>query len=140
MPRKILTETEIRILKKNPYTYKVTDKTIQFTVAFQEEFWRRYQCGEAPTQIIKELGYEKEILGEHRIEGISSHIKEVGTAGMEFYQGHSRPKRRKTVEYDEPSPTPKTLAFMQNELIYLHQEVEFIKKIMQADSAQRRNK
>ena len=33
--RRKFTEEEIRILAKNPYTYRVTDTTIRFTLAFK---------------------------------------------------------------------------------------------------------
>jgi len=140
MSKKTFSEQEIRRLKKNPYTHKVTAKTIRFTVAFKEEFWQRYQSGDAPTQIIKALGYDEEMFGVHRIEGILINIKRQAISSTGFYEGHCRPKRRATVEYYESVPTPKALALMQNELIYLRQEVEFIKKNMQADNEQGRNK
>jgi hypothetical protein len=39
------TEEQIRKLKKNPYTFKVTTKRLFFTAKFKEDFWIRYQAG-----------------------------------------------------------------------------------------------
>ncbi len=50
--RRKFTAEEIRILAKNPYTYRVTDTTIRFTLAFKEEFLRRYKEGLSPKQIV----------------------------------------------------------------------------------------
>ena len=134
MSRKIFTDKEISLLKGNPYTHKVTAKTIRFTAAFKEEFWQRYQSGETPTQIITALGYDEEMFGIHRIEGILTNIKEQAISSTGFYAGTCRPKRRATSEYYESVLTPKALALMQNELIYLRQEVEFIKKNLKTDN------
>jgi hypothetical protein len=140
MSKKTFTDDEIRSMKENPYTHKVSEKTIRFTAAFKEEFWQRYQSGETPTQIIKALGYDEEVFGIHRIEGILTNIKEQAISGVGFYEGHCRPKRRATAEYYESVSPPRALALMQNEIIYLRQEVEFIKKNLNADSGKGRSK
>ena len=50
-------------LRSNPYTYKVTYRTIAFTVEFKEIFYSRLQEGITPSTIVSELGYDPEILG-----------------------------------------------------------------------------
>lgn len=72
--RRKFTEEEMRILAKNPYTYRVTDTTIRFTLVFKEEFLRRYKEGLSPKQIVQDLGYRVEILGARRVEGLRDHI------------------------------------------------------------------
>lgn len=72
--RRKFTEEEIRILVDNPYTYRVTDTTIRFTLAFKEEFLKRYKEGFSPKQIVKDLGYSVDILGARRVEGLRDHI------------------------------------------------------------------
>ncbi len=72
--RRKFTEDEIRILAKNPYTSRVTDTTIRFTLAFKEEFLRRYKEGLSPKQIVQDLGYRVDILGARRVEGLRDHI------------------------------------------------------------------
>ena len=37
---KAFTPEEVRALRENPYTLKVTDKTIAFTRTFKEQFWQ----------------------------------------------------------------------------------------------------
>ena len=36
-------------------------------VEFKKEFWRRYKAGEAPTEILRALGYDTKILGRKQI-------------------------------------------------------------------------
>ncbi len=64
--RRKFTEEESRILVDNSYTYRVTDTTIRFTLAFKEEFLKRYKEGLSPKQIVKDLGYSVDILGVRR--------------------------------------------------------------------------
>ena len=41
MRRKFFTEEEMSILRKNPYTYKITPRHIYFTAEFKKEFLRK---------------------------------------------------------------------------------------------------
>ena len=54
MKRNTFTKREIRILKINPYTYRVTESQMFYTKEFKEEFWCRYQEGETPRKIVEE--------------------------------------------------------------------------------------
>ena len=42
MTVKRFTEQEKLLLRKNPYTYRVTDNMILLTVEFKETFWKLY--------------------------------------------------------------------------------------------------
>lgn len=42
------TAKEMKLLKANPYTFKVTKNKLYFTVEFKEAFWTAYQAGMAP--------------------------------------------------------------------------------------------
>jgi hypothetical protein len=82
---KTFTEEELKTIRSNPYVKSATTKMIRFTVAFKEEFWRRYneEC-QSPRQIMEELGFDPEIIGEKRIAGILIHIREQINSGEEF--------------------------------------------------------
>ena len=51
MKWKSFSTEEIATLRSNPYTYKVTDRTIAFTVEFKEIFYSRLQEGITPSTI-----------------------------------------------------------------------------------------
>lgn len=75
MNRNTFTKREIQILKSNPYTYRVTESQIFFTKEFKEEFWRRYQEGEAPRHIVEVPGYDSDMLGTSRPSGLQINIQ-----------------------------------------------------------------
>ena len=135
MGTKNFTLDEINELSMNPYTYKVSAKTISFTAEFKEKFWNMYCTGQSPRNIVEQLGYDPDILGATRIQGISDHIKEQERSGEGFHEG----RRSKPVEsrYDSMTPS-KALLKMQSEITYLRKELEFIKKIIVADDNKRR--
>ena len=130
MNRNKFTKREIQLIKNNPYTYKVTESQIFYTKEFKEEFWRRYQAGESPRTIVEALGYDPDMLGQYRINGLQINIQKQAQRPEGFSQGKGRHKGRKAELYDvDNNPSDETIIKMQHELLYLRQEVEFLKKI-----------
>ncbi len=132
MNRSKFTKREIQLIKNNPYTYHVTEAQICYTKEFKEEFWRRYQTGETPRVIVEALGYDPDMIGQSRINGLQINITKQAKREIGFTQGKGPGRKRKLQRelYDvEQKPTEETIVKMQHELLYLRQEVEFLKKI-----------
>lgn len=132
MNRNKFTKREIQLIKNNPYTYKVTESQICYTKEFKEEFWRRYQAGETPRAIVEALGYDPDMIGQYRINGLQINIQKQASRDGGFTQGKG-PGRKKKLQWElydvEQRPKEETIVKMQHELLYLRQEVEFLKKI-----------
>lgn len=120
------TQKQIKELKQNPYTLKIDEKRIFFTVEFKKVFWTKYQAGVSPRAIFKELDYNLDYFGQKQIDSIVQNIKKQAIKG-EFTEGYIRSNRMR-IQGQEEEITPKNLKQMQNELLYLKQEVEFLKK------------
>ena len=138
--RKRFTEKEIRILASNRYTYRITETTIRFTLEFKKEFLKRYKEGYSPTQIVTDLGYDASVLGKRRIEGIRDHIMKESLSEAGLHEGTLFPKMLPSSKDYTTIPKEKAIEYIQHELIYLRQEVEFIKKIITAENLKRRKK
>jgi len=132
---KNFTQKEIAILKKNPYTSSVSDSTLKFTKEFKEEFWRRYQAGQRTKKIISDLGYNLDILGDARIVGIYQHIKREAYSEAGFRDSCTRPDPKSKKEDFTDLPSDQALTRMQHELLYMRQELDFIKKIIKTDNS-----
>lgn len=130
---------QVKELKSNPYTLKVTKNKLYFTIKFKENFWISYQAGNAPRKILTDFGYNLEYFGQKQIDSIVQRIKKEALSGNRFTEGENHQKRiaiKATKE--EELVTPQSVERMQNELLYLRQEVEFLKKIIVADNHKKR--
>lgn len=129
MKWKSFTPEEILTLRKNPYTLRVSEKTIAFTRVFKEQFWSGLQEGKSKFEILKEMGYDPEILGLSRVEGITYHIRKEAEEPEGFHEGRRTraPYSLSTDSFAELQQA-QALRHLQAEVLYLRQEIEFIKK------------
>jgi hypothetical protein len=130
---------EIKQLKTNPYTHNVTKNKVYFTAKFKEIFWIKYQGGDAPRKILADLGYEAGLFRQKQIDSIVQRIKSQALSGNGFREGENRTKRTGVKEPISRNDLPQSLEYMQHELLYLRQEIEFLKKIIKADNSKRGN-
>ena len=125
------TQMQIKELKSNPYTLQIDDKRIFFTIEFKKVFWTKYQAGMSPRAILKELNYNLDYFGQKQIDSIVQRVKKEALVG-EFTEGYSRNNRMKIKEPPDDI-TPQNIKQMQNELLYLRQEVDFLKKVLKTE-------
>lgn len=133
------TPKQIKELEANPYTLKVTKNKLYFTIKFKEDFWINYQAGNAPRKILSDLGYDLEYFGQKQIDSIVQRIKKEALSGNGFREGENRERRipMKATNREELS-SPQSIERMHNELLYLRQEVEFLKKIIMTNNSKKR--
>jgi len=135
--QRIYTVEEKEKLESNSYTLKVSESRFYPTVKFREDFWIRYQAGNSPRKIIKDFGYDLDLFTQKQIDGIVQKIKKQALSGNGFSEGENR-ERRPKIKPPLPDNTPETISKMQAELLYLRQEVEFLKKIIATDNSKKR--
>lgn len=129
------TSKQIKQLKMNKYTLNVTKNKLYFTVKFKEDFWIRYQAGDAPRKIIIDLGYDIELFQQKQIDSIVQRIKKQALSGNRFTEGENRTKRVPLKKIDPENKKEASTSQMQHELLYLRQEVEFLKKIIKVHNS-----
>lgn len=135
------TVKEMKILKSNPYTFKITKNKLYFTVEFKETFWNAYQAGNAPRKILEDLGYNLDMFGQKQIDSMVQSIKRQAQSGYGFRQGENRIRRKKdeVKRLDKVSDdSQEMLERVWNEVKYLRQEVEFLKKIVKTENTAKR--
>ena len=134
------TTKQIKQFEANPYVYKATKHMIYYTAKFKEDFWISYQAGNTPRKILKDFGFDLESFGQKQIDDLVQRIKRQALSGNGFTEGENRQKRvpmKATSEAELSSP--QSIERMQNELLYLRQEVEFLKKIIIADNSRKKD-
>lgn len=128
---------EVAVLRQNPYTHEVRQTQISFTSEFKKIFWARYQAGEYIPEIFNSLGYDPNILGIGRMYSLATNLRKCVAAGREFTSGYTRHISKEAKASRKPEPDTSA---MQHELIYLRQQVEFLKKITELDGGTKRRR
>lgn len=132
------TAKQMKQLKANKYTLNVTKNKLYFTSKFKEDFWIRYQTGDAPRKIIIDLGYDIELFQQKQLDSLVQRIKKQALSGAGFTEGENRTKRVQIKKLESEYEKEVSLDQMQHELLYLRQEVEFLKKIIKAENSKQK--
>ena len=80
---------ELKILNKNPYTIKATSKRIMFTLEGKNRILALYAEGKAISQILREMGYDPDMLGHHRTKGIIAKLKQQADSKYGLHNGYA---------------------------------------------------
>lgn len=124
------TEEQMQILMSNRYTYSLTKHRIQYTLEFKQYVMKELAEGNTSVNIFIKAGYDPEILSVQRIYTFVKRLK-IEAASSEGLKPPKEYKQardfaKKKLEEEKTSTAIKEL---QNQIVYLEQEVEFLKKI-----------
>lgn len=134
MRAQAFTNEEVKILKENKYTSFVSNSSIRFTLEFKEMFMERKREGIPARRIFKEAGYDEDILGACRIKNFAKRIPREASAPCGLHEGYRVHKKHPEDADYSRMPPEEAMAAMQREVVYLRQELDFIKKIIKTDS------
>ena len=108
-------------LKDNPHVIAITKYTIRWSQKILEAFCREYDKGTPSSEVLKSLGIDPDLLG-----------KRVGA--FHAYYGRNFKQSSNVIFKRTPSEVGKRatekLSKIEQEVAYLNQEVDFLKKIL----------
>lgn len=125
MAKKKFTEDEMNRLRANSYVLDISPTIVHFSAGFKQKFWDSLLTGKKPWDIVIELGIDPDILGETRINGLKSMIRNEFKAGKGFRDLDTY----KTSINGFLTPEVK-IKVLEQQLAYKDQEIEFLKKIV----------
>lgn len=125
MANKKFTEEEMQKLRTSPYVLDVSPSIVHFSAAFKEKFWAGIQAGKQPRTIVTELGIAADILGENRLNGLKTMIRNEVKAGKGF-----RDLKTYAAYQEVYTSTEARIQYLEQQLAYKDQEIEFLKKIV----------
>jgi len=139
------TPEQISELEKSPYIRKVTEKTVSYTFEFKEMFWNLYSQGLSPPQIFEQASINIEILGDTRVYSLLTVLRKTKEKGLSFKDGRESadsqtqsrerlPKFPKGTKMSETEITAAEVRRLQHQVMFLTQEMEFLKKIIIAET------
>jgi hypothetical protein len=137
MSNKLLTQEEVQALKASPHVESVSSRSVVFTPEFKKTVYEALLAGKKTREILEEHGIDTAALGNARISGLQEKIIKASNRedGFENLKKH---RKSKSPEAKEETIT-KRIRQLENELAYTKQEVEFLKKIQQADTEARKS-
>ena len=129
--RKLFTEQEIEILKQNPFTASVSERQIRFTVEFKRFLLSEHEKNGTPwKEAFRKAGYDPEILGKNRVQRAVERIREEAASPRGLHETVAKNHYSKE---NERVQTQKAIRQLQEEVLRLQQQVEFLKKTQMLD-------
>jgi len=138
----IFTKEEIRLLKENPNTAKLTPTRLSLTLNAKVLILKLHEKGLSPKQIVTDLGYDSEILGKYRTRNMVRNVLRDAETEQGLHEGYLRTAgtRMDDATIRSLDCNSESYAKLKNEVIYLRKEVEFLKKISQGVISGKRGK
>jgi len=140
--RSEFTPEQLSELLRSPHVAYVSRSSISYTLAFKEMFWQRYCDGIPPIQIYEDAGLNPDIIGKIRVKGLVDALRHQKEKGLPFNYGREPHINQPEKQFDFPKPprrpnyslpiSPDEAAKLTHQVMYLSQELEFIKKIILA--------
>lgn len=143
------TPQELKTLLDSPHVYSVSKKSLSFTKDFKEMFWQRYCDGVLPKQIFEDAGFDVAIINASRIYSFTKTLKAQVERGSYFTEGNDPTDTSNEKLFNFPTPPRKAnstripemseaeMARLLNQVAYMAQEIEFLKKIILADKGRK---
>ena len=110
------------MLENSGYVARMTDHYVYFKSSFINKFCTEYHAGKTAEAILRQNGIDPVILGNTRVDSLRRHYNK------EWLPRHIGIPERRTVTTNDAHNTK-----LEHEIEYLRQEVEALKKILQAD-------
>ena len=121
------TPSQIEELKSNPFTLSVNELQIRFTVEFKKFLLAEREKNRTPwKEIFRKAGYDPETIGKDRIYAVIKAVKKQAASPEGLHETISIKKLEKG---NERKQTQMAIKQLQEEVIRLQQQVEFLKKI-----------
>lgn len=130
MAKKKFSKEEMDILRANPYVVHVSPNFVHFSAEFKEKFWNLRLERKSASEAARELGIDPDIIGEGRINGLRTTIKNEARSGNGFVDISAHGEHMDY--YINPDARMK---YLEQRLAYKEQEIEFLKKIVSLGKA-----
>ncbi len=127
MGKNLFTEEQLNELKNNPFTLSVNEQQIRFTVEFKKYLLDEREKNNTPwKEVFSKAGYDPAILGKSRMDAIINTIRKEAASPKGLHETTTIKVYKKG---NERKQTQKAIEQLQNEVIRLQQQIDFLKKI-----------
>jgi hypothetical protein len=137
MSKKIFTEEEVFALRENPCVERVSSLSVSFTEEFKRKAYGELLSGKPMWQIFKDHGIDTDALGPVRVMKFQQFVNDCAKRGDGFKNLRNTWQKKK--HDDDDDIQKKHFKSLENEVAYLRQVVEFLKKYIRQIRRRRGN-
>ena len=128
------TDEQIKVLEQNPYTHMVSPYVLVFTLSFKEFFMSQVHVpGMTTPKILKAAGYDPKMFTRGTIDSLRKRILKEASSKEGLKPPRGLSQSEKTMAYAakdlEKQRTSTSIKELQNRVVHLEQQIEFLKKI-----------
>lgn len=138
MTNRKFTQDEINILAQNPYVISVCATKISYSLAFKKFAIKQAQEGLKSPEIFLSAGFDPEMLGKPRMYSALKSFKKEAASSEGLHEPRGKSKEERLAEFAkedfEKKHTKVALRELQQKIVHLEQEIEFLKKIQSPGS------
>ena len=137
---KSFTPAEIELLKQNPNTFRVTSNRLYLTLHAKERIVEMWEKHYSFSCIMEELGYDIDVVGIPRAHGLVERAREEAASPYGLHEGYFRAPKRIGISELAELHGEESVSKLKNEVVYLRQEMDFLKKISRLANTEKRGK
>lgn len=133
MTKQRFTQDEIDIIAQNPYVVSVCSTKITYSLAFKKFAIKLAQEGVKSTEIFRRAGFDPEMLGKPRMYAALKTFKKEAASPEGLHEPRGKSKEERLAKFAkedfEKKHTKVAIRELQQKIVRLEQEIEFLKKI-----------
>ena len=137
---KSFTPAEIELLKQNPNTFRVTPNRLYLTLHAKERIVEMWEKHYSFSCIMEELGYDIDVVGIPRAHGLVERAREEAASPYGLHEGYFRAPKRIGISELAELHGEESVSKLKNEVVYLRQEMDILKKITRLANTEKRGK
>ncbi len=132
MSKKHFSDEQVIALKGNPCVESASKLSVSFTEEFKRKAYGQILSGKSMYQIFKDNDIDTDALGPIRIMKFQQHLRMCADR-CDGFKNMRNEWHKSDIKKDKVA-SEQRVKNLENEVAYLRQVVEFLKKIQQADS------
>ena len=132
MTNQRFTQEEIDIISNNPYVVNVCSTKITYSLAFKTFAVEQAQKGFTSPEIFRQAGFDPEMMGKPRMYAALKAFKKEAASPEGLREPRCKSKEELLAKFAKEDfkkkQTKAALRELQNKIVHLEQQVEFLKK------------
>ena len=137
MPKQKFTQQEMDIIAQNPYVVSVHPTRISYSLAFKKFALQQAKKGARSPEIFRKAGFDPEMLGKQRMYAALKKFKKEAASPEGLHEPRGKSKEDRLAEFAKEDYSRKhtkvAIRELQDKVVHLEQQIEFLKKIQFLD-------